>query len=432
MNLKEIVCRIIDEHQDELIGIAKEIYANPELGYKEFNTANLIKDQWKKLKQDYQSDLAVTGVKARVKGRKSRLNVCIIGEMDAVVCPLHPFADPMTGAAHACGHHTQIASMIGCSIGLIKGNLMNALDGDVTFLAVPAEEFIELEYRERLKKEGRITFFGGKQELIKLGAFDDVDIAMMTHSQTNAKGSKIFAGGSSLGFVGKTITFTGKEAHAGGAPHEGINALNAAMASILCIHAQRETFQDKDSVRVHPIITKGGDLVNIVPADVHMETYVRAKNLNAVMDACVKVDRAITGAAYAIGAQSEIRNIPGYMPLQQDDHLDQIFRANVITLMGKDNLVEGVDLTGSTDMGDLGQILPVIHPLVSGFQGSVHSKDFMVNDWYTAVILPAKLMAMTVIDLLEQDCEKGLAVKNSFTPTFNKLTYEAYWNQLIH
>lgn len=431
MNLKETVCTIIDENQDYIIGLAKEIYENPELGFKEINTSRLIIDQWKALNLDYQSGLAVTGVKAKAKGRKSKLNVCIIGEMDAVVCPLHPFADKNTGAAHACGHHTQIASMIGCALGLIKGNLMNALDGDVTFFAVPAEEFIELEYREKLKQDGLITFFGGKQELIKLGAFDDVNLAMMTHSQTNEEGCKIFTGGSSLGFVGKTITFTGREAHAGGAPHEGINALNAAMAAMMCIHAQRETFRDQDSVRIHPIITKGGDLVNIVPADVHMETYVRAKNLDAVMDACTKVDRAIKGASYAIGAEADIRNIAGYMPLKQDYNLDQLFRSNVTELLGRDHLQEGVDLTGSSDMGDLGQLIPIIHPLVSGFQGSVHSKDFMVSDWYTCVILPAKLMAMTVIDLLENDCKKGLDVVGQFKPAFNKSTYEAYWDKLI-
>lgn len=351
--------------------------------------------------------------------------------MDAVVCPQHPYADEATGAAHACGHNAQIASMLGCALGLVKGGIMDYLDGDVTFFAVPAEEFIELEYRKKLKDSGKITFFSGKQELIKTGAFDDVDMAMMMHSQTNYEGQKVFVGGSSLGFVGKAITFTGKEAHAGGAPHEGINALNAAMAALMCIHAQRETFQDKDSVRVHPIITKGGDLVNIVPADVHMETYVRAKNLDAVMDACAKVDRAITGASYAIGAKADIYNIPGYMPMKQDNNLDQIFRGNAASLLGKDNLIEGVDLTGSSDMGDLGQLIPILHPLISGFKGSAHSKDFMITDWYTSVIIPAKLMAMTVIDLLENNCQKGQTVVDQFCPVFDKLSYEQYWNQLI-
>jgi len=85
--------------------------------------------------------------------------------MDAVVSPQHPSANPLTGAAHACGHNAQIATMLGAAIGLTAGNALQELDGDVVFMAVPAEEFVELEYREKLRDEGKIKFFSGKQEL---------------------------------------------------------------------------------------------------------------------------------------------------------------------------------------------------------------------------------------------------------------------------
>lgn len=147
MNLKDRVCATIDENQEYIIRIAKKILENPELGYKEVKTSNLIMKQWQEWKLEYQSQLAITGVKAKARGRNSKLNVCIIGEMDAVVSPQHPFADPCTGAAHACGHNTQIASMLGCALGLIQSDVMQELDGDVTFFAVPAEEFIEMEHR---------------------------------------------------------------------------------------------------------------------------------------------------------------------------------------------------------------------------------------------------------------------------------------------
>ena len=82
------------------------------------------------------------------------------------------------------------------------------------------------------------------------------------------EGKKVLCGCGSNGFVGKLIRYIGKEAHAGGAPHLGINALNAANIGLAALAAQRETFQDKDHIRVHPIMNKGGDLVNVVPADV--------------------------------------------------------------------------------------------------------------------------------------------------------------------
>jgi len=101
-------------------------------------------------------------------------------------------------------------------------------------------------------------------------------MAMMVHSTGGVEDKKAFVYGGAIGFIGKTVRYKGKEAHAGAEPDKGINALNAAMLGLMAIHVQRETFRDEDQIRVHPIITKGGDLVNIVPADVRMETYVRA------------------------------------------------------------------------------------------------------------------------------------------------------------
>ncbi len=167
---------------------------------------------------------------------------------------------------------------------------MGELDGDVAFAAVPAEEYVELEYRERLQQEGKIHFIGGKQEFIRPGILDDIDMGMMVHSHAGLKDCRFLIDCDSSGFIGKLIKFTGKEAHAGSRPFDGINALNAAALSLPAINSQREAFKEKDRIRIHPIITKGGDLVNIVPADIRMETYVRGTNLKAIMDASEKVN----------------------------------------------------------------------------------------------------------------------------------------------
>ena len=120
-------------------------------------------------------------------------------------------------------------------------------------------------------------------------------VARIAHADTffDGTGAKIAYGGTNNGIVAKHIRFLGKAAHAGGAPHAGINALNAAMIAMSAIHAQRETYRDEDTIRIHPIITQGGIAVSSVPADVHMETFVRGKTIEAFLTANQQVDRAL-------------------------------------------------------------------------------------------------------------------------------------------
>ena len=421
--LKRAVCEEIDRNSGKIIEIAEHILANPELGYKERATAEYVKEQLSSLGIPCRDGLALTGVKGRLKGGRSEANVCVIGELDAVLCNTHPTANKESGAAHACGHNAQLAAMLGVAIGLSK--YASELDGDVTFFAVPAEEFVEIGYRDSLAKDGKIKYLGGKQELIRLGEFDDIDAAMMVHAQGNTPGNEVFIDGGSLGFVAKTVEFIGKAAHAGGAPHEGVNALNAAMAAMMCIHAQRETFRDEDRIRVHPIITNGGELVNVVPANVTMETYVRGASFEAINDAAAKVDRAIKGSAYAIGAEVEITDFKGYLPLCQDKALGAIFAENAAQFTERENIHYGIDMVGSTDMGDLCHLIPAIQPTMGGWTGNLHAKDFAPTDTTLAYINPAKIMAMTVIDLLYDGATAAKEIKAAFVP---KLTKEEYFN----
>lgn len=429
--LKELVSKTIDEKREEIIGIGEQIFKNPELGFKENKTSALVKEVFKSLNLPYEENLAITGVKACAEGRSHDMKVAIMGELDAVVSPMHPCADPNTGAAHACGHNAQVAAMLGAAMGLKVSGALSELDGDVVFMAVPAEEFVELEYRERLRDDGEITFFGGKQEFIRIGAFDDIDMAMMVHSHAAEGGRKAFIAPASTGFIGKTVRYKGKEAHAGAVPHEGINALNAAMLGLMAIHVQRETFRDEDKIKVHPIITKGGDLVNIVPADVRMETYVRGKTIDAVVNANDKVNRALKAGAYAVGAEVEINEIPGYMPMEQNLEMNRLFAENIQKFIGKENVIEGVDLTGSTDAGDVSLIMPMLHPTIGGFLGNAHSKDFRISDPEMVYIIPAKAMAFTVVDLLFDNAKEAKQIKSNFKPAFTKDSYLEFWNKLL-
>lgn len=429
--IKRRVLEAIDSKRDKIITVGDEIFKNPELGFKEFKTAERVKRVFDEIGMDYKDGLAVTGIKAAAEGKSHDFKVAVMGELDAVVSPAHPFADPLTGAAHACGHNAQIASMLGAAMGLSLSGVMSELDGDAVFLAVPAEEFVELEYREKLRKEGKIKFLGGKQEFIRLGVFDDIDMAMMVHSEAGVEEKKAFVGADSNGFIGKAVRYIGKEAHAGGAPFEGVNALNAAMIGLMAIHAQRETFRDEDAIRVHPIITKGGDLVNIVPADVRVETYVRGRTMPAVIDANKKVNRALKAGAYAVGAEVEIDEIPGYLPLNQNGAMGELFAANMKKLIGEENVLPGQFMAGSTDMGDVSSIMPAIHPTVGGFKGLAHSSSFEEVDKEMIYINPAKAMAMTVIDLLYDGAGLGREIKSGFVPTYTKESYLKMWDELL-
>jgi amidohydrolase len=431
-DLKARALARIDAHRDEIVGLAQRIYADPEIGYQEWHTSRLVQETFDRLGVPYQSGIGLTGVKGELRGGGPGPTVAVLGELDALIVPDHIDAHPERQTAHACGHNAQIAAMIGATIGLQAEGVLAALSGRVTPMAVPAEECIGIEERLRLRREGVIEFIVGKAELIRLGAFDDVDMAMMVHTTSVPAEGRFGFAQSNNGAIIKQIQFLGRAAHAGGAPHRGINALRAAMLALAGIDAQRETFRDDDTVRVHPIITQGGRSASIIPADVRMETFVRARTVEAIEDANMKVDRAIRGGAIALGATARITTVPGYMPMTQDRNLVRLFKANVTALVGADNIGTIGHRTGSTDMGDVSLIMPAVHPYVGGAVGTGHGADYKVVDFDNAVLNAAKGMAMTVIDLLTDGAAEAKRVKAEFTPRFSKQAYLDFTRKLAY
>jgi amidohydrolase len=428
--LKKKACQQIDQRREEMIRAAKTMLGHPELGYREVKTAAMVREVLKGLNLPVREGLAVTGVEGTLSGKEAGPTVVVMGELDSVMSRESPLADPVTGAAHLCGHHIQVASMLGTAMGLVGAGVGPYLSGQVKFLGCPAEEYLEIEYRLGLMAEGKISFLGGKQELIKLGYFDDVDAAMMVHAFADTAEPGFLMNATGNGFMAKFIRYEGKASHAGAAPHRGINALNAACIGIMAIHAQRETFQDEDAIRVHPIITKGGDVVNVVPADVRLETYVRGKRLDAILDASQKVDRALKAGGDAVGATTVITNIPGYLPIFQDRNLTDIATRNGRALLGDKGAQDAGFMGGSFDVGDLSHLIPIVHPFVTGTKGHLHTAEFCVTDYEAAVVLPAKLMAMCVIDLLADGGGEARRVKKEFQPHLNKEQYLELMQQL--
>ena len=433
--LKQQACAAIEANREAIIAFGKACRATPELGYAEHITSAAVKAQLESIGVKDIRTIALTGLKGWTYGKAHNATVMIMGELDAVISPNHPHANKATGAAHACGHAAQLAVLAASAIGISA--VAAHLDGDVCFSAAPAEEYIQIEERQAMRREGKINWLGGKQQMIAEGACDDIDIAMMVHATTDTKdtakipGAHISTGGASLGFIGKEIRFTGKEAHAAAAPWLGVNALNAATLSLHAINALRETFREADRIRVHSIITKGGDIVSTVPADVKMECFVRAASIKAMKRVNSQVNRAIKGCAYALGAEVEIIDIPGYYPLMQNQCIGQLFTDNARDITPSALIEDGKPFGGSTDMGDITWLLPAIHPSINGFSGTLHSAEFDVANDELAYILPAKLLTMTTIDLLADGAKSALEIKKAH-PRKTKEEYAAFWSDIIN
>ena len=421
--LKAKVQEEIDRHGQSLIETTRLILNNPEPGFREHKTAKTVAEKFNELGISYQDGIGITGLKGYLDGGSKGPTLAVMGELDSLKVLGHPFADPETLAAHACGHHCQIGMMLGVATGLKASGVLDNLAGRIALIAVPAEEYIEVEYRDDLRRDGQIEFLGGKPEFIKLGALDDVELAMMTHTSSNADEGKIAFGGTNNGIVAKRIQFNGRASHAGGAPHAGINALNAAMIALSGIHAQRETYRDQDTVRIHPIITQGGVAVSSVPADVRMETYVRGASIEAFLAASKKVDKALRAGAMAVGGSVDITTLPGYLPIQSDEGMLELYSANAASLVGKENLVRLRHRTGSTDMGDVSQIMPIIHPYVVAATGNGHGMDYVVQDYELGVLTGAKAMAMTVIDLLFDGASNARRIIENYEAPLTKESY---------
>lgn len=436
--LKQQVLAQIDSRAEEIKSIGREIWNNPELGYKERKTGALMAEVLRGLGAACRTGVGLTGVKGSLSGRAACGVIAIAGDMDSVICPEHPNADAETGAAHSCGHHGQVAAVLGTAMGLAGAGAMEWLDGEVQFLGMPAEEYVELDFRRRLVTRGAVPFIGGKASWIALGELDGIDLYLASHSGQMDGGCVVSAQrGGTNGFIGKMIRFRGREAHAGGAPHLGVNALNAAVVALVALNAQRETLQESEAIRIHPIITKGGDLVNVVPADVRLETYVRGRTLEGIFDADAKLERAMRGGALAIGAEVEIETLPGYLPQRPELAIPAVLDlldANAALAVGAGRVMRGnpaAFTAASSDFGDVSHIMPAARITTGGVDGPGHSKDFRVVDEYAAYVVPAKVFALTVIDLLWDRARALCEAKAGYRPVFTPEGYVRMWRERV-
>lgn len=417
----------VNRNRELILEAERHIWKNPETGYREYKTTRYLGEKFEELGYELTYADGITGFYTVYDTGKPGPTILVMGELDSLVVPNHPESDPETGYVHSCGHNAQCAGLLGVAAALKEDGVCDNLCGKVKLCAVPAEELIEIEYRTELKKQGKIKYYGGKGEFLHRGYFDDCDIALLVHTSVQA-----FVRCGHVGCIAKEVSYKGVASHAGGSPWNGINAVYAATQGLSAANAIRETFKEDDIIRFHPIITEGGAVVNAIPDLVKLESFVRGKTFDAMLEANKKINQALCGGALSIGANIEIKDIPGYAPLVNEPGLIEVLKEAAEAIIPEENFfVDPTFSSGSTDMGDLSCVMPTIHPYAGGATGKAHGDDYYIADPDRACVKSAKMQLAMLKLLLENDGARAKEIIANFEPQFkSKEEYFEYIDKI--
>ena len=417
---------LVDKHREEILAAEDYIWRHPETGFREWKTTAYMQDVFEKAGYTLVKAGDIPGFYTDIETGRPGPKLLIMAELDALSAPNHVQA--VDGCAHACGHHAQCAAMAGIALALKEPGALDGLSGSVRLMCVPAEELIELDFRDGLRRAGVIHYLGGKTEFMYRGLLDGVDMAMMVHGMT--KGTGVNEDGDSdldfhaqLGMNGcmaKNIRYKGKSAHAGGAPHMGVNAEYAAMLGLQACNDLRETFQEKDTIRFHPILMGANCAVNIIPDEMKIESYVRGKSLEAIKRENIKMNRALTGAALAMGAGVELSDRPGYAPEYHDPAFMKLAEDCCVALCGRKKVVFDYDgwSTGSSDFGDITCVMPGVQISAGGGTGTLHGIDFQIADPNRMCVNAAKVELFLADALLSDDAKAAKEIIANYKPQY--------------
>lgn len=395
MSRKEEALGILDRLLPGINRLGSQLFDRPELGFKEFETAALIQTYLADHGLDYQGQIALTGVRAKVGS--GGYHIALVADMDALEVQ-GPDGRPLL--IHSCGHSIQLAVMLAVLHSLYLLDKAQALTGQVSFVATPAEEFVDLDYRQELIAQGKIRYASGKQNMIAQGLFDGVDSALSCHVMGGPDG--YFDLGSTLaGFTVKKAVFHGLSAHSGAAPHEGKNALHAANLCLTACAFLKDTFPPQAGIRLQPILTEGGLSMNAIPERAVLETYLRANSRENLILLQERFDEAAYHSAQALGMTASIENTVGYLPLRQSEALNAVVYDNMRSLCPARDILLKPQSAASGDIGDLASLLPAVQLGFSGIRGRIHSHDFSIPDPERIYRETARVVMGTVMDLLE-------------------------------
>jgi len=366
--------RIVDAiaaQQGTLRRVSAEIHAHPEVLNEETYASALLASELRDAGFDVELGVAglATAIRAVHPARSDGPTVAILGEYDAL---------PEIG--HACGHNLIAAAGLGAALAL--GELKADLPGTLVFLGTPAEEG-----------------GGGKVVMVEQGLFDGIDAAMMFHPANHTMVSW-----GSLAITEVEIEFRGRPAHAAAEPHKGINALDAVIQTFNGVNALRQHILD--GARVHGIITNGGAKPNIVPETAAALFYVRAEETSYRDELLEKLRACAAGAAQATGATLAFREVGhSYKAIKANPPLEGTFERHLADL-GEPICPPASRMLGSTDMGDVSQVVPAIHPYlqICDPQIATHSRPFadaaISERGQRAMITAATALALTGLDVL--------------------------------
>ena len=419
---------LVEKYEKLIYDTADHIWAHPETGFREWKTSAYMEQHFEELGYTLTKAGNIPGFYTDLDTGKPGPKIAILGELDSLIVANHPCCDPETHYVHACGHHAQCAVLLGTAAALKEPGALDGLCGSIRLVVVPAEEMIQLAFREELRQKGIIKYNGGKTEFMYRGLLDGVDMAMMVHGMT--KGSGVNEDGDTdldfqalLGMNGcmaKNIRYKGKSAHAGGAPHMGVNAEYAAMLGLQACNDLRETFQEKDTIRFHPILMGANCAVNIIPDEMKIESYVRGKSLEAIKRENIKVNRALTGAALAMGAGVELSDRPGYAPEYHDPAFMKLAEECCVALCGRKKVVFDYNgwSTGSSDFGDVTCVMPGVQINAGGAVGTLHGIDFQITDPNRMCVNAAKVQLFLVDALLSNDAVAAKEIIANYKPQY--------------
>jgi len=369
-SFKSIVSNSIDQQNKDLTELSHKIHDNPELGFKEYKAVSWLTTYLKD--NGFQIETGIAGLATAFKAKygRGKPHIAVIAEYDAL---------PILG--HACGHNIIATSAIGA--GIAAKAAVDAFGGSLFVIGCPAEEI-----------------FGGKIDMVKASAFNDLDLAMMVHP-TAVNRATILA----LALNNLEVEFFGKPAHAAAHPHKGINALDAMILSFNNINSLRQHIRE-DS-RIHGIITDGGEAPNIIPAHSAGIFIIRSMDNIYLEELKLKVVNCFKAAATATGARLEYKwEDKMYASMKNNLTLAGLFDKNMRALGRKMEDLKPSYVIGSTDMGNVSQIVPSIHATVSIAPAdiAIHTTEFAnaaVSEAGTKGLLDAaKGMAMTIVDIL--------------------------------
>ena len=370
--IKDVIAAAVDRLGDDLESLSRRIHDHPELGYQEVKAAGWLTEFLEG--QGFKVERGVGGVETAFRASIETGE----GPTIAILCEY----DALPAIGHACGHN--VIATAGAGAGAALAAVRDRLPkGRIHVIGTPAEEG-----------------GGGKVRLIRGGVFKDVDVAMMIHGW-----DKWVVHQDLLGIVRVGLEFTGKAAHASADPWEGVNALDAVIQTFNSVSLLRQ--QVRPDARIHGIVTSGGAAPNIIPEFASAMFYVRSASLDYLSQLQKRVVACAEGAAQATGCTLKVtgRDDATYEPMKRNQTLVEAFRANM-QHVGVPESPEMKDRLGSSDVGNVSQVLPTIQPYVRIAPDGTpwHSRAFA-----EAAVSPlaregmlaaAKVMAMTTLDLL--------------------------------